>query len=57
MTDLNYSCNNLIESAEKDIKTIFITVVYMFKTLGRGMKSVKSTQTEFLEMKTIVSQM
>lgn len=26
--------------AEKDIRTIFITIVYMFKKLGRGMKGV-----------------
>ena len=31
-------CNNLIQSVEKDIKTIFITVVYISKPQGGACK-------------------
>lgn len=42
----------MLESAEKNIKTIFVTIVYMWKNLRRGIKGVKITHVEFLKMKT-----
>lgn len=42
----------MLELAEKNIKTIFITIVHMHKNLRRGMKGVKIPQIEFLKLKT-----
>lgn len=42
----------MFELVEKNIKTVFITMVYMYKNFRRGMKGIKITQIEFLEIKT-----
>lgn len=37
-TESNPELTKMLTLAEKDIKMVFITVVYMFKNIGRGMK-------------------
>ena len=54
----------MTESVDKDIKTIIITVLHIFKKLeerltmlSRDMEDIHITQVNILEIKTIVSEM
>lgn len=45
----------MLELADKDIKTVIITAFHMVKKLSRNMKNIKKTQIVLLEMKTTMS--
>ena len=42
----------MLKLADKDIKTVIITVFHMFKKLSRDRKDIKKTKTKLLKMKT-----
>ena len=42
----------MLELADKDIKTVAITVFHMVKNLSRDIKNISKTQKVLLEMKT-----
>lgn len=42
----------MLELADKDIKTVVLTVFHMVKNLRRDMKNISKTQKVLLEMKT-----
>lgn len=46
----------MLELADKDIKTVAITVFHMVNNLSRDIKNISKTQKVFLEMKTTMPQ-
>ena len=47
----------ILDLAEKDIKTVIITVFHRFKKLSRDMNNIEKTQILLLEMKTTMCKM